>query len=461
MRAMHAVEEAHSAESGKAAMASWSLAKRIAFRFVCAYWVLYYYPDWLFRVGAMVRVFGPAVTYRNAWRLLNSFVAVRVLHLDPAVVLHPPTGSTDTAINYIQNFSIVIIAAAAAIVWSVFDRGRPAYATLHSWLRVWLRYSLLTILLGYGFIKVFPQQMAPTSMWWYKLIQPYGDKSPMGVLWSFIGSSTPYQIFSGAAEVTAASLLLFRRTTTLGAFVSVGVLLNVVMLNFSYDVPVKLQSVNLLLAALLLASPDLTKMARWFIFNRSVEPPTSSGPVFEKPWAKAGVVVFKYVFIAVFLFQTILGAYRNYQSFVANRPRPALQGLYEVETFIQNGHELPPLTTDPTRWRRVVIDFPTSMQVQMMDDSIRTYGADYSSVGDSFTLFAPPVSTGLGPIAAIVGSPSKKYEFAASRPNADYVEIQGRLGDDSLKVKLKRLNPAKFPLVSRGFHWVQESGFNP
>jgi len=31
-----------------------------------------------------------------------------------------------------------------------------------------------------------------------------------------MGASQPYTIFSGAAEVTGGSLLLFRRTTTLG-----------------------------------------------------------------------------------------------------------------------------------------------------------------------------------------------------------------------------------------------------
>lgn len=43
-----------------------------------------------------------------------------------------------------------------------------------------------------------------------KLMQPYGESSPMGILWTFMGSSTAYTIFAGTAgEVLAAIPLLF------------------------------------------------------------------------------------------------------------------------------------------------------------------------------------------------------------------------------------------------------------
>jgi hypothetical protein len=49
--------------------------------------------------------------------------------------------------------------------------------------------------------------------------------------------------------VVGGALLLFRRTTTAGALVLIAVLTNIVTLNFSCDVPVKLFSSHLLLMA--------------------------------------------------------------------------------------------------------------------------------------------------------------------------------------------------------------------
>ncbi len=134
---------------------------------------------------------------------------------------------------------------------------RPAPAGVsipHAWLRLLVRYTLAFTLFGYGFAKIFPLQFPPPRL--FRLIQPYGDFSPMGVLWNFMGASVPYQIFSGAAEALGGFLLLFRPTTTLGALVSFAVMANVVALNFCYDVPVKLYSCNLLLMAVFLAAGD-------------------------------------------------------------------------------------------------------------------------------------------------------------------------------------------------------------
>jgi hypothetical protein len=101
----------------------------------------------------------------------------------------------------------------------------------------------------------------------------------MKLLWTFMGASIPYVIFTGAAEMLGGLLLAARRTTLLGALVCIGVLSNVVMLNFSYDVPVKLYSSHLLLMAVFLAAPDLRRLASLFVWNRRV-PPAEQRPLF-------------------------------------------------------------------------------------------------------------------------------------------------------------------------------------
>ena len=122
-----------------------------------------------------------------------------------------------------------------------------------------VRFTLATAMLLYGAEKVIPEQFGtplPSD-----LLEPIGEGSPMHLLWTFMGTSIPYVIFTGAAEMLGGLLLAARRTTLLGALVCIGVLSNVVMLNLSYDVPVKLYSSHLLLMAVFLAAPDLRRLA--------------------------------------------------------------------------------------------------------------------------------------------------------------------------------------------------------
>jgi len=63
---------------------------------------------------------------------------------------------------------------------------------------------------------------------------------------TFMGASTPYNVFTGASEMLAGVLLFFPTTTLLGALLAMAVMTQVVALNFCYDVPVKLFSTHLL-----------------------------------------------------------------------------------------------------------------------------------------------------------------------------------------------------------------------
>jgi hypothetical protein len=94
----------------------------------------------------------------------------------------------------------------------------------------------------------------------------------MGVVWAWMGASYAYNVFAGIAEMGSGFLLFFRRTVTLGALASIAVLLNVVMINFAYDVPVKLYSSHLLLMAVFLLAPDLKRFLNACYFNRAIPP---------------------------------------------------------------------------------------------------------------------------------------------------------------------------------------------
>src|SRR4029077_9546140 len=150
------------------------------------------------------------------------------LHLFGVTITVMPNGSGDTTFNYVQIPCFLVAAALATVVWSVLDRKATSYDTLHHWLRAYVRFALAAFMLSYGAYKVIQAQFPAPSL--DRLIQPFGDASPMGLLWTFVGASTAYNVFTGAGEMLGGLLLTMRRTTTLAALVCIAVMSNVAML---------------------------------------------------------------------------------------------------------------------------------------------------------------------------------------------------------------------------------------
>lgn len=45
-------------------------------------------------------------------------------------------------------------------------------------------------------------------------------------------------------------------------------------------------------------------------------------------------------------------------------------------------------------------------------------------------------------------------------PEKDLLVLNGNMGADSVKIQLKRKDPGEFILMSRGFHWINETPYN-
>src|SRR4026208_2091617 len=99
-------------------------------------------------------------------------------------------------------------------------------------------------MVAYGMIKAIPLQMPAPGL--TRLLEPFGNFSPMGVLWYSVGASRPYEIFAGCAELAAGILICIPRTATLGALICLADAIQIFTLNMSYDVPVKLFSFHLI-----------------------------------------------------------------------------------------------------------------------------------------------------------------------------------------------------------------------
>ncbi|MCA9686436.1 MAG: hypothetical protein KC457_29985, partial [Myxococcales bacterium] len=314
---------------------------RVGFRFLLAYLILYVIPDtlWAPFVPKLGALFGVEVLYRT-------------------------NGSGDTTYNYVLLFAYLGVAAIVCLIWSLLDRRRRAYSKLAGCATIGVRYYLAAMMLGYGFAKVFLTQFPTPGL--ASLIQPLGNGSPMGLAWTFTGFSPAYQFFAGALEVLGGSLLLSRRTTTLGALVCTAVMSNVVMLNYCFDVPVKLFSSHLLAMAIGLAALDARRLLDVLIRNRPVEPKVFA-PHFTKRKLHIGSRVLKVVVILLLVGPTFVYGVQNMLTYGPGRPRSPLYGIYEVGELREDGALRPGLLEDGARWRYLVFDSPTVMSVQTID----------------------------------------------------------------------------------------------
>ncbi len=420
---------------GKGEAVRWSVTQRIGVRFVCSYFSLYCLPGPFTSIPGLQFLEMPLVAM---WHAVCPSVAIRVFHLSGQATTYFPTGSGDTTLEYIRNLLVVLIAFLATAIWSMLDRRRANYRALQAWLRLLVRYTLAFTLFGYGFAKVFPLQFQPASF--SRLVEQYGQFSPMGVLWSFMGASIPYIIFAGAAEVTGGLLLLLRRTATLGALVSCAVLGNVVALNFCYDVPVKLYSSNLLAMAVFLAAGDVKRLVNVLVLNRPAPPADLSAPRFERRWMRIAVMVFWIAFAGYQLVLQIRSGWLRYEQTYVYAPRPLFGGAYEVESFRADGRDVPPLITEGTRWRRVEFG-PQFVTVQMANDSRRGYRANYAPNTNTVTL-------------------NERDTLTWSHADSTHVMLEGNLDGSTVSIGMRHVDLSQFPLRSRGFHWINEFPFN-
>jgi hypothetical protein len=409
--------------------------KRALLRFAFSYLVLYNLP---FPLDAIPWA-GPIITkpYKDLWDRLVPWAGKHLLGLTIKI---RPAGSGDTTYNYVQVLCYLIIAVAATAVWTALARKRPEPTRLYEGLRVYIRFSLAAAMLNYGAYKVIPSQFAlPFPSQW---IEPFGDASPMGILWTFMGASSGYTIFAGAAEMISGLLLAFRRTALLGALMSIGVMSHVVALNFSYDVPVKLYSAHLLAMGVFLILPDLRRLLDLLVLNRPVEAAAGRPP---RARFRRTALVAQAVLVAAY------SGYLLYQSYEASRdfgnlaPRPPFYGIWTVEELEVDGVARPPLLTDATRWRRFIVEYPGALGVQLMDGSQVYYG---------LTLGKRRL--------ALTKSDDKTWRpsFAYNETQPGLLALSGTMDGHKTRLLLRREDESSYRLISRGFHWINETPLN-
>ncbi|RDI48915.1 hypothetical protein [Nocardia mexicana] len=426
--------------------ARWSPAVRIAFRFFFSYIALFYVATALVlsTLAGWAGQFIPEAVLTAPGRALDPLVRWVGSHVFGTTIQpETVTGSGDTAATWVMTACLLAIAAVITAIWSVLDRSRPAYPALQTGLRLTIRFGLAAAMFVYGFAKLFPTQM---TLGLFRYIERFGDMSPMGVLWSQVGSSKQYEIALGSAEVLAGVLLILPWTVTAGALLALVSMGQVFLLNMTFDVPVKLFAFHLLLQSAILLAPEARRLTQ--VLAGRAAPAATPAP----RWSTGRTAVIVQLVLGLW----IVGgaAQQGWSNWHDSQRLSPLHGIWEVTEFTAAGQLRPPLTTDRERPRHIVFDRifdrptgpSTDTVIQGMDDRISRMSAIIDTDRHRIDLAQGP------------GTPYGALTF--ERPAPDRMVLEGTLRDQPVRILAQRIDETAFTLPSRGFHWVQEFPYN-
>ena len=408
----------------------WSAAGRLLFKFICIYIILFALPVQMLYQDLIIW-FG------------QQFLGVE------GNVSTATTGSGDMLIHWLTFWFHLSIALLGTMIWTAIDRNRKSYHLAGEGLYIFVRYYLALVLLLYGISKIVPVQFSEPSL--LRLTQEFGDSSPMGLAWTFMGFSPLYQMFAGWMEAIGAVMLFFRRTTLAGALVLTTVMTNVFMINMLFDVPVKLNSAHYLLLSIGLVSLHIKPLWDFLIMGRMAQKNVRPFPVQDSRWRIISYTI-KRIFVGGIFIAQLFFVFSNFRSL----PQiPEFAGIYEVDEFRLIGIPEALYDIDKDRWRRLVIDNRAAGMAAI----------DYST-GERVRFRVTASSETDSISARVPQNPRLEYgspiELAAefSQISENEFLLSGTLGGDSLYVRLNKIDHQELLLISRGFNWVNEFPFN-
>jgi hypothetical protein len=294
-------------------------------------------------------------------------------------------------------------------------------------------YYLILILMKYGIGKLFKDQFylpEPNTLY-----TPVGQVSKDLLFWTTVGTSYTYNIIVGSIEVLAAMLLFFRTTRLAGLLLALISVIQIVAINFGFDISVKLYSLFLVLIILFLFIPYRKRMVGALrVSKKEIAPAIWPQVKFKNSFIEAAGKMFV---AGVILLETFYPYIKtgHYNDDIANRPY--LHGAYEVKYLLQ-GNDTLPLHTSPVKrffiHRRGYIIFQSPGEV-MMD-----YRLSYDTANASLVL--------------------QDYQLRKTTLRYNYSTTDSLLSlqyfQEGKEYRLigKGLNWRKLPALRKDFHWT-------
>jgi uncharacterized membrane protein YphA (DoxX/SURF4 family) len=405
----------------------------VAFRFGVVYLTLFCLVTQI--SGSLIP--NPWFPYRGLGRLwpmrdITHWVARTFFGVD--VPLDDVSGG-ETLFFWIQWSWLVVASVVITAVWSLLNRraasARPELRRVgpgRTWVNLALRLALAASMLEYGMTKVIPTQFPPPPL--TALVTPAGEMTLSALLWTTIGSAPAYQVATGCVELLAGVLLLLPWTVPLGALLALVSMAQVLLLNLTFDIGVKLVTAHLIVLALILLVPAIRLKP-----DRTLEVRLKADTTIPRVLPVA---------LGVYLLATQVWInWSFWQVGGGGRPQSVLYGIWNVERLSVDGQARPAELNDyDRRWRRVIFDAPAMAVFQRTDDSFARYGV--------------AIDEGTGTLALTKGaSRTWSSRFTFDRGPDGRLSLEGDMDGHRIQADLRRMDPSAFPLLNSGFRWVR------
>ncbi|MBB5440421.1 hypothetical protein HDC92_004122 [Pedobacter sp. AK017] len=269
--------------------------------------------------------------------------------------------------SYVNYPFILFIAIIGAVIWTSLDRSSKQYQVLYYWLRVLARYRVAYAGIGWGYKKLFIMQMPREyeGLWHTELIDFFAKR----LYWEALSVVPRYEIFLGFAEFIGGFLLLFRRTTGIGAAITLVVFGNIAISNHAYDIGEQVPSAAMAMLSIFILWHDIPGI--WSLIVKEQDARiVHYYPQFKIAWQKYSRLAIKYafnfVFVVLFFIFEVYGYTHNDFYKIPNTPGiKGAAGFYEVSEFKLNHKVIPYHPEDSLRWHNVTFEDWSSISIKL------------------------------------------------------------------------------------------------
>lgn len=141
------------------------------------------------------------------------------------------------------------------------------WSKVHFYLHTFCRYFLATMIISYAFAKILGTQFTTQPGTYDK---PIGSLTGFELTWYYYGYSFWYGLFISGTQIISSLLLFFRKTTRLGIVLFLAFMVNILLVDYAYDIEgAKGFATVLTIMALFVFFSEFSLFIKYFL----IEPP--------------------------------------------------------------------------------------------------------------------------------------------------------------------------------------------
>jgi hypothetical protein len=311
---------------------------------------------------------------------------------------------------------ISVLLAAASFIYAFIWQQRDKKGTIDNvkpnafWIGA-IRYGIAFDLAMFGFQKIFRLQfITPLGM----LDEPFSSFSSQWLTWSYFGHSYGFACVIGASQILGSMLLVINRTRLLAVIILLPVLLNIIFIDYFYelDFGVLVHALILLAGLLSLLMLDYDRLVDFFLRDRSDRISVRVPKAWIKNAARLSILFIPLLLIAIH---------------GSPDKHPQLKGKYSVSEMMVNGKPMMATTCSDSLLTLVYFDIANECVFEFNSQKRRMFGTYEldENRGDVSTKWHYPPAVS-----------EKGFKGALKRESDHEIELIGQFENDSVKVKL-------------------------